>query len=112
MRPDALALIDIVYVPSRTGYSNLERVTVYLATKKAGGFRPRLRNRRILRQLFADRLALGKKIQVIRAARFGVGSRHIESAERMRAHDRSRALAIDVQVADVELLHGTLNLRA
>src|SRR5438874_7089926 len=65
-----------------------------------------------LRNLFADRFGLREQVQIIRAAGFGVGSRHIEAAEGMRTYDRSRALAVDVQVADVELLHGAFNLRA
>src|SRR5712692_3172272 len=62
--------------------------------------------------LFAHRLALGEQIQVIRAAGLGIGARHVESAEGMRAHGGSRALAVDVQVADVEFADGAVNLLA
>src|SRR5574340_710212 len=62
--------------------------------------------------LLADALGLGEQEEVIRSARLGVGARHIEAAKRVRAHDGARALAIDVQVADVELALAALDLLA
>ena len=57
----------------------------------------------LLRDLLADRLRLREEKEVIGAAGFGIRAGHIEAAKWMRAHDGTRALAIDVQVADVEL---------
>src|SRR5208282_6236083 len=37
--------------------------------------------------------------------RFRIGTRHIETARRMRAYHRSRAFAVQVEIADVELAH-------
>src|SRR5271167_1767057 len=62
--------------------------------------------RTLSRGLFPNRFRLGEQQKIIRPARLRVCSRHVEPAERMRTHDCSCALAIDVQVADVELLLG------
>src|SRR5712691_13467995 len=63
-----------------------------------------------LNDLLAHRLALGEQIQIIGPAGLRVGAGHIESAKRMRAHHGARTLAIDVQVADMELLNGAFDL--
>src|SRR5215831_9859124 len=62
--------------------------------------------------LFSHRLGLCEQIKVIRATGLRIGSRHVEAAERMGAHHRARALAVDVQVADVEVADGAVNLVA
>src|ERR1051326_8955792 len=59
-----------------------------------------------LSDFLSDAFCLREKIKVIGASGLGIRSRHIEAAERMRAHHRARALAIEVQIADVETLSG------
>src|ERR1700722_19850159 len=59
---------------------------------------------RLSRNLLGNRFGLQELEQVIRAARFGIRSRHIEPTKRMGAPHGARALAIDVQVAHEELL--------
>src|SRR5271169_3191889 len=63
-----------------------------------------------LRRSLSDALGLREQQQVVRPAGFGVRARHVETAKGMRAHHGARALAIDVQVADVELVHRALLL--
>src|ERR1043165_1166687 len=58
----------------------------------------------------ANRLGLGEQVEIVGSAGLRVGSRHIEAAERMGAHHGAGALAVDVQVADVELAPGALDL--
>jgi DNA-binding NarL/FixJ family response regulator len=65
-----------------------------------------------LRKLLAHAFCLREQVEIIRATRFRIGSRHIEAAERMRAHHRSRALAVQVKIADVELLHRAIEFLA
>src|ERR1043166_3095830 len=57
-----------------------------------------------------DRLRLQEEAEVIAAARFRVGARHVEAAERMDADQRAGALAVQIQIADEELLTGALEL--
>ena len=47
---------------------------------------------------------LQEQEQVVAAAGLGVGARHVEAAERMDADQRAGALAVQVEVADEELL--------
>ncbi len=54
------------------------------------------------------RLALQEEQQVVGTAGFGVGAAHVEAAKGMNAHDRAGALAVQVQVADVEVALGPL----
>src|ERR1700749_4454122 len=43
-------------------------------------------------------------------ARLRLGARHVEAAEGVYADERARALPVEVQVADVELARGALQL--
>src|SRR3974390_1479793 len=65
-----------------------------------------------LADLLSDRLALREQVQIVRAAGLGVGARHIESAKRMRPDNGACALAVDVEVADVEVPERALDLVA
>src|SRR5579864_8853257 len=60
----------------------------------------------------SHRFRLSEEIEIVRPAGFRIGARHVEPAERMRADHGARALAVDVQVADVEFLDRTVNLVA
>ena len=53
-----------------------------------------------------------KSSEVVRAAGFGVGAAHVEAAEGMRADHGAGALAIEVEIADVELVAGAVELLA
>src|ERR1039458_6393781 len=61
-------------------------------------------------QLLPDGFSLAEQIQVIRAARLGIRARHVEPAEGVRAHNRAGALAVDIQIAGVELAFGAFDL--
>src|SRR6266487_805402 len=50
-----------------------------------------------------DRFGLREEIEILAASGLRVGSRHVEPAERMHAHERARALAVQVEVAAEEL---------
>ena len=65
-----------------------------------------------LADLLSYRFGLREQVQVIRAAGLRIGARHVEAAEGMRADHRAGALAVDVQVADVELADGAVDLVA
>src|SRR5260370_9764741 len=65
-----------------------------------------------LHDLFAYRFGLGEQIQVVRAAGFGIGSRHVEAAEGMRTDHGARTFAVDVQVANLEFADGAIDLVA
>src|ERR1051326_821275 len=73
-------------------------------------FTYRLKHSLAANYFLANRLGLGEQVEVVGSAGLRVGARHIEAAERMGAHDGSRAFAVDVQVADVELAPGALDL--
>src|SRR5260370_35466406 len=60
--------------------------------------------------LLGNALRLCEQQQVIRPASLGVGAAHVEAAEGMRADHGPRALAIQVEVADVELLLRAIKL--
>src|SRR4051812_30508356 len=60
--------------------------------------------------LLADGLRLREQQQVIRTARLGIGSGHVETAERVRSDHSSGALAVQVQVPYVELVSRPLQL--
>src|SRR5712664_1646665 len=62
--------------------------------------------------LFCYRLCLREQIQVVGAAGFGIGAGHVEAAERVSTDHRSRALAVDVEVAYVEVAAGAVDLIA
>jgi hypothetical protein len=51
-------------------------------------------------------LGLQEQQQVIRTARFGVRSGHVEAAEGVRADHGAGAFPVEIQVADVEALLG------
>src|SRR5439155_14880471 len=65
-----------------------------------------------LHDLLPNRLCLCEKQQVIWPACFRIRPRHIETAKGMCADDRARALAVDVEVADVEFTLGDFDLLA
>lgn len=50
--------------------------------------------------------------QIIRAACFGVCSRHVEAPERLVADDRAGAAAVEIKVSDVEIAAGLLEMFA
>src|SRR5689334_16062994 len=57
----------------------------------------------VLLDMFSgNALALGKEQQVVLAARFWVGTAHVEAAKGLHAHQRPGTFAVEVQVADVE----------
>src|ERR1700751_3920143 len=62
--------------------------------------------------LLGNGLCRCKQQQVIRAASLRVRSGHVEAAEGMGAHHRAGALAIEVEVADVEGTSSVLELAA
>src|SRR5579864_8747212 len=62
--------------------------------------------------LFAHRFGLQKQQEVIRSPGFRIGARHVEAAEGMCAHHGAGRLAIEIQIADVELAARTVELRA
>src|SRR5579884_1180887 len=64
------------------------------------------------RHLLADRFCLREQIQIVRSARFGIGTRHIKTAERMRPDHCSRTLAIDVEISYMEVALGSFNFLA
>src|SRR5437867_809906 len=59
-----------------------------------------------------DSLHLKELQQVVRPARLGVRPRQIEAAEGLHARQRAGALAIDVEVAHVEVAPGDLDAAA
>src|SRR5690349_7744762 len=59
-------------------------------------------------ELLGDTLALQKQQQIIAATDLRVGAGHVEAAERVRADHRAGDLAVQVEVADVELGAGAL----
>src|SRR2546425_7606151 len=61
----------------------------------------RLGRRRLLSDDLRDRLGLREEQQIIRAARLAVRPRHVEASEGVDTDQRSRALAVDVEVARV-----------
>jgi hypothetical protein len=61
-----------------------------------------------LAALFGYGFGLGEEGEIVGAAGFGVGAAHVEAAEGVRAYHRAGALAIEVEVADVEFGSGTL----
>src|SRR5579863_1034434 len=91
-----------------------QTLSAFLSTgrrsKARRGREPVPRKQGRLSNLLAHRLALGEQVQVIRAAGLRVGSRHIESAERLRTDHGAGALTVDVQVADVKFANGAGDL--
>ena len=65
-----------------------------------------------LADLLSYRFGLREQVQVVGAAGLGICARHVEAAEGVRADHRSGAFAVDVQVADVELVDGAVDLVA
>lgn len=63
-----------------------------------------------LELFFCDRLGLNELKQIVGAARFGIGAGHVEATEGVGANHRAGAFAIDVEVADKELVAGALNV--
>ncbi len=62
--------------------------------------------------LFGDGLGLGEEEEIVGAAGFAVGARHIEATEGMSADHGAGALAVEVKVADVEVGAGAVELFA
>src|SRR5216683_1759541 len=65
-----------------------------------------------LHNLLADTFPLREEVEIVWSAGFRIGAGHVEAAEGMRAYHRSRALAIQVEVAYVELAHGAIEFLA
>src|SRR6059058_5775304 len=61
---------------------------------------------------FGGDFGLHEEAEVIAPAGFRVCAAHVEAAEGVRADERARALAVEVEVADVELAARALQLRA
>src|SRR6266542_2800292 len=57
----------------------------------------------ILWALLGDRLRLREEVEILATAGLRVGAGHVEAAERVHADERSRALAVQVEVAAEEL---------
>src|SRR5437660_8444676 len=55
---------------------------------------------------------LHEEAEVVAPAGLRVGAAHVEAAEGVRADERARALAVEVEVADVELAPRALQLLA
>src|SRR5713226_9376165 len=102
------SLLPTPYSLLPTPYSLLRLPTpCFLHSHQIGlllGRRTRMAN------LFGNALRLCEQQQVIRPAGLGVGAAHVEAAEGMRADHGSCALAIQVEVADVELLPSAVEL--
>jgi hypothetical protein len=54
-------------------------------------------------QFLGDRLGLHEKQQVVAPAGLRVCARHIEAAERMHVDERAGTLAVQIEVADMEV---------
>src|SRR5690606_10782635 len=63
-------------------------------------------------QPFGDALALREEQQVVRATGLGVGAAHVEAAEGLYADEGAGALAVEIEVAAVEVLGGALDALA
>src|SRR5258706_14421932 len=70
------------------------------------------RGRARVTNFFGDALGLREEQQIVRAAGLGVGSAHVEAAKGMGSYHGAGALAIEVEVADVELLACAIQLFA
>ena len=68
--------------------------------------------RRGVADFFGDALGLGEEEEIVGAAGFGVGAAHVEAAEGVGADHGSGALAVEVEVADVEFFAGAVELVA
>src|SRR5271156_4750468 len=62
--------------------------------------------------LFGDGLGLREEEQVVRAAGLGVGAAHVEAAEGVGSYHGAGALAVEVEVAGLELVAGAIELLA
>src|ERR1700690_91836 len=62
--------------------------------------------------LFAHAFRLGKEVEVVGATGLGIGAGHVEAAEGVRAYHRSRAFAVQVEVAYMKLAHGAVEFLA
>src|SRR5690242_20095284 len=60
---------------------------------------------------FRSNLRLQEQQQVITPTRLRIGSRHVESAERMHANERAGTLAIQIQVPHMKLSARAIELR-
>src|SRR5690606_34426626 len=65
-----------------------------------------------LLQQLTDRLGLDEGHQLIRTSTLGVGAAQLHPAERVDAHHRAGGLAVEIKVADLELLARPLQLGA
>src|SRR5437763_3050393 len=61
---------------------------------------------------FGGDFGLHEEAEVVAPAGLRVGAAHVEAAEGVRADERARALAVEVEVADVELAARALQLLA
>src|SRR5262249_33877533 len=68
------------------------------------------RRRNVGHDLLGYRLGLGEQQEVIAAAGFRVGPAHVEAAERVPSDQSTGTLPVDVEVADVAVLLGALDM--
>ena len=61
-------------------------------------------------QPLCNRLCLGKQQEIVRTTRLGICAAHVEAAKRVRAHHGAGALAVQVQVAHMELFTRALEV--
>src|SRR5205809_5913037 len=64
-----------------------------------------------LRRARGDRLLLEEEAEVVGAPRLAAGARHVVAAEGLRADQGARALAVEVEVPDVEAALGLGEVR-
>src|ERR1019366_1899160 len=62
-------------------------------------------------KLLRDRLRLQEQPEVVAPTGLAVGTRHVEPAERVDSHERTRALAVDIEVSRMEAFLGLGNAR-
>src|ERR1017187_4871966 len=62
-------------------------------------------------KLLRDRLRLQEQPEVVAPTGLAVGTRHVEPAERGDSHERTRALAVDIEVSRMEAFLGLGNAR-
>src|SRR5436305_7334161 len=75
-------------------------------------YSPLLRLRVAGADFFGGDFGLHEEAEVVAPAGLRVGAAHVEAAEGVRADERARALAVEVEVADVELAARALQLLA
>src|SRR6516165_2910515 len=69
-----------------------------------------LRSETAPHRIFGNRAWYHKLKQIIRPARFGTDARKLEATKRLPIDERSRDLAIDVEITNAELLFDSSNI--